>query len=158
MAIVLSGHGLACGEHSPPFALPKGFILYFWTADGIPIRDEVAARIEADPDAMNLFQATAVISRGGLVKNYWLMDSTNPPLMIQTPPFPHHQTVPGAGDAWLLSEIMASYDASGWGDLVHPTPVHWCACRSNLPSPPIWQQSLRPQLPAPNKPAWKRSF
>ncbi|KGE69184.1 MULTISPECIES: putative adhesin [Pseudomonas] len=154
MAIVLSGHGLACGDGFPPFALPKGFTLYFWTADGIPIRDNVAGRIESNPNSMNPLHAPNVVSRGGLVKDYWLLDSTNPPLTINPTPAPHTQLIAGAGDAWRLSEIMASYEAKGWGDINNPTPVHWCACRSNLPAP-AWQQSLRPFNPDPKKPAWR---
>lgn len=95
MAIVLSGHGLACGDGFPPFALPRGFTLYFRTADGIPIRDNVAGRIEADP-----------------------------PLTINPTPSPHTPLIAGAGDVWRLSEIMASYEAKGWGDINNPTPVH----------------------------------
>ena len=155
MAIVLSGHGLACGEHSPPFALPRGFILYFWTADGIPIRDNVAGQIEANPDAVNRLTAPLVISRGGLVNDYWLMDSTNPPLNIRTPPAPHAQLIAGPGQVFKLSDIMSMYATANWGNLTNPTPVHWCACRSNLPAPRSWAQSLRPFTPNPNKPAWR---
>lgn len=132
----------------PAFCTTEGFTLYFWTADGIPIRDNVAGRIEADPASMNPRLAPNVVSRGGLVKDYWLLDSTNPPLTINPTPPPHTQLIAGAGDVWRLSEIMASYEAKGWGDINNPTPVHWCACRSNLPAP-AWQQSLRPFNPDP---------
>lgn len=153
MAIVLSGHGLKCPT-SKPFRLPRGFILYFWTREGIPVQDDVAGRIEASPNSVDVRLASQTVSRGGLVCDYWLMDPTNPPLKIFQPPPPHHQTVPGKGQNWKLSDIMAGYALAGWGNLVDPTPVHWCACRSNLPEP-SWIQTLRPFSANPDRPAWR---
>jgi len=141
MAIVLSGHGFKCDQPSS-FVLPRGFILYFWTREGVEIRDAVAGRVEMNPAAANLRLATKTVSRGSLCPNYWLSDPTSPPLVINPVPIGHTQYAPGPGEHWRLSDIMTHAAAQGYGDVNNPVAVHWCACRSEEKQL-SWQQSLR---------------
>ena len=139
MALILSGHGLRVAEGS--FELPQDITVKFITREGISIRDNVAGRVESNPNILDNSMVVNSYSRRSRCPDYYLIDPRlAPQLNINNVPAPHQQFIPGNGQAFKLSWLL-QHNARILA-LPKPLDVIWCACRATEPEL-SWQASLR---------------